>query len=145
MKALLIAAVAALSMAAPAACGPHAGGPDAQRSYWLKVDSFANGKAANLRFNVTARITGKCVPLGRTSFDLAARGSWVHELHIAASCVDPVSVDIQASRHPVNVGEGLQCFVESVGNEGQPLVADGNQRATTNGPNVLTVHCAVSL
>lgn len=131
-------------------CAPH---PSTNKaSYWLKVEGFRFGKIAppdsNFRFNVQMTITSKCYPLGAQTLDDASETTWGHQVNIAESCNDPVTIELRASRHPANVGDAIQCSIAPVvaSNEAtNPLVAEGKQRSVPGSPNIIVIKCTTTV
>jgi hypothetical protein len=134
-------------------CVPHPSGAQNKASYWLKVDAFKFGKLVRpedqFRYNVQMTITSKCYPLGAQVIDVGTdAGSWGHQVNIADDCNDPVKIELRASRHPANVGDGLQCSVTPTTSNNEianPLVAEGKQRAVPGGPNIIVVNCTTTV
>lgn len=146
-KIAAMAFVVAFALAgAQGGCAPHNAGVPGQRSYWLRVETLSYGKPASLHVNITTTISGDCYPLGPTVIDVTVVKAWTHTVNIAPSCKSPTHVEVKASRHPANVGDGVQCLIEPVGRDSDPpIVADGARRDVPGARDIIVVDCSATL
>lgn len=144
MRVATAALVAVLALIGQAGCRPVG---DGERHYILVAQVFERGQHAPARsFVVTAEISGKCYPLGPVIINAHAVGDWRHDLYIATSCQDTVTVHIAVGVPNAPVGVGVQCSVaDPAAPAGNLIVADGHRRDLPSQPSHVSADCRVDL